>query len=227
MPTFWARSRMGEVATPFPLKWPVGRPRRAPQNRKDGRFGTKSREYSKHISGSSWLVSKEMTVAGAIQRLQRELDAIRARYAVVSSNLEVRLDGLPRSGQRDPDDPGVAVYFQLDGRPHCMPCDTYKRVADNLAAIAAHIEATRAIERHGVATVGEMFAGFVALPSPDMQRPWRDVFEMRDAGQVTAAQVRAAYTRLARERHPDTGGSDAMMAELNVARDAALREVGP
>jgi phenylpropionate dioxygenase-like ring-hydroxylating dioxygenase large terminal subunit len=31
-----------------------------------------------------------------------------------------------------------------------MPCDRYTRVADNIAAIAAHIDATRAIERHGV-----------------------------------------------------------------------------
>lgn len=33
------------------------------------------------------------------------------------------------------------------------------------------------------------------------------------------------YRALARERHPDQGGSDAMMAELNAARAAARREL--
>lgn len=35
-----------------------------------------------------------------------------------------------------------------------------------------------------------------------------------------------AYRMLAKTRHPDSGGSHAMMAELNAARDAAMREIG-
>lgn len=165
-------------------------------------------------------------MADAVKRLQEEIDRIGARYAVVSSNVEVRLDGLPRSGQREPDDPGVALYFQLSGKPHCLPCDTYQRAADNIAAIAAHIEATRAIARHGVASVSEMFAGFLALPSPNQVRPWREVLELRYKILVTPAMVKVAYQRLAFERHPDHGGSDRMMAELNAARDAARQELG-
>lgn len=153
----------------YPLQWPQGRPRRAA--RKEGRFGT-----SRQRGDYSWRSHSEITVAEALKRLQTEVDRIGGRYAVISTNLETRLDGLPRSGQREPADPGVALYFQLDGKAHCMPCDTYTKVAHNIAAIAAHIEATRAIERHGVASVSEMFAGFVALPPP--KSPW-DILGVR------------------------------------------------
>jgi DnaJ-domain-containing protein 1 len=193
------------TATPFPLQWPAGRPRRKQWDRKPGRF-------MKH--------GQPLTVAGALARLQAELDRIGARYPVVSSNLEVRLDGMPRSGARQPDDRGVAVYFQLNGKPICMPCDTYFDVADNIAAIAAHIEATRAIERHGVATVAEMFTGFQQIPAQPGQRVWWAVLEVSE--RASRDEIDAAYRRLARERHPDHGGSDTKMAELNVARQQAL-----
>ena len=41
------------------------------------------------------------------------------------------------------------LYFHLKKQPYAMACDRYTTVADNLAAIAAHIDAVRAIERHG------------------------------------------------------------------------------
>lgn len=209
----------GEAATPFPLAWPVGKPRHEGDRRwpifRTGREGASPASKTKPI-----------TVAIALERLNAELAAVGARYPVVSTNLEIRRDGLPRSGQREPADPGVAVYFDLAGKPHCLPCDSYQTVAANIAAIAAHLKATRAIERYGVASMSEMFAGFAALPSPDHVRPWRDVLELRGVENVRGEIVKAAFLRLARERHPDAGGSTDMMAELNAARDAAMREVG-
>ena len=46
------------------------------------------------------------------------------------------------------------------------------------------------------------------------------------AALATLDQIEAAYKRLARERHPDSGGSTAMMSELNIARDQARKERG-
>ena len=44
------------------------------------------------------------------------------------------------------------------------------------------------------------------------------------AGDVgVAADIKRAYHERARAAHPDNGGSDAAMAELNRARDEALR----
>ena len=173
-------------------------------------------------SNGSWRAHAEITVAEALKRLQIEVDRIGGRYAVISTNLETRLNGLPRSGQREPADPGVALYFRLAGKPHCMPCDTYTKVAHNIAAIAAHIEATRAIERHGVASVSEMFAGFVALPAP--KSPW-DILGVPPGS--SADEVSRAFRAKAATSHPDKGGSHEAMAELSAARDAALREARP
>lgn len=201
------------TATPYPLAWPAGRPRRSARARKAGRFSI--------ASGSAYGGQKDITIADALRRLQEELDRIGARYPVVSSNVETRVDGLPRSGGRKPDDPGVAVYFQLKDKPVCMPCDTYCLVEHNIAAIAAHIEATRKIERHGVATIAEMFSGFVALPPS--HRPWFDVLGLKP--DATKSGVMRAHRRLSLDRHPDRGGNNADMADINRARDEALREL--
>lgn len=41
---------------------------------------------------------------------------------------------------------------------------------------------------------------------------------------ATAAAIKAAYFRAAKRAHPDVGGSDEAMQELNRARDAAMNE---
>jgi hypothetical protein len=109
-----------------------------------------------------------------------------------------------------------------------MAIDIYDRVADNLAAVAATLDAMRAIERHGGAAILERaFTGFTALPAPivaGMKRPWRDVLQL--GPKPPLHDVHGAYRRLASAHHPDReGGSDAKMAELNAARDEALKEI--
>lgn len=200
----------------YPLAWPSTRPRKPAGHRIHGRFNRK-------VHNGRYQETKSLSVADAVGRLQEELDRLGATYAVISTNLVPRLDGLPRSGQAEPEDPGVALYFQLDGKPHCMPCDTYLRVADNIVAIAKHIEATRAIDRYGVATVAEMFTGFQALPAPGAKRAWHEVLELAPAAPVDRATIEAQYRKLAGKRHPDVpGGSHDAMAELNRAREQAL-----
>lgn len=197
------------MTTAYPLAWPPSRPRTASGRRRSGKFNTNG---------------NPVTIATAIVRLQEELGRLGARHPVISTNVETRLDGLPRSGRPEPADPGVAVYFALVGKPHCLPCDTYDRVAQNIAAVAEHIKATRAIERHGVASVAEMFAGFAALPAPN-STPWWQVLQVKP--DASRGEMEASFRRLATERHPDRGGSDAMMADLNRARDQARREIAP
>lgn len=200
---------MGEA---YPLHWP-NRPRKT--SRRRATFGT--------VRGHS---KAPLTVAEAVERLNAELARLGARYVVISSNVETRRDGLPRSGQKEPSDPGVAVYFQLAGKPHCLPCDTFDRVADNMAAIAGHIRAARAQEAYGVATVAESFAGFVALPPPGAVRPWREVMQFSAGYRPSPQEIAERHRKLARDKHPDAGGSHEAMSELNRARDEALKEGG-
>jgi hypothetical protein len=193
----------------YPLAWPAQRPRTQSYYRKAGVFRRDGRD---------------LTIRDAMFRLEGELDRLGGSDMVLSSNLILNRDGSPRSGQSQPVDPGVALYFQLGRKPICMPCDTYTRVEQNIAAIAKHIEATRAIERYGVASLSEMFAGFVALPSPNAKRPWREVMAPAETLR-TKEEIEARYRTLARIRHPDVGGSEKMMAELNQARADALSEI--
>ncbi|TCU34034.1 J domain-containing protein [Rhizobium azibense] len=209
------------MTSAFPLKWPTNRPRKQASQRKRAKF-------NREAHNGRYAEKKSLSVADALSRLQSEIDAVGGRYPVISSNVELRLDGLPRSGQREQDDPGVCLYFDLKGKPMALPCDTYDRVADNIAAIAAHMEATRKIERHGVATVSEMFAGFEALPAPAAarNRTWRQVLEIGTSGPVLAENVEAAFRHLAKKAHPDAGGSHETMSELNRAREEAMKELG-
>lgn len=194
----------------YPLQWPAGWPRAKTRIRAS--FGKKTWD-----SSYRWQSASRLTVADARQRLQDELDRLGARYVTLSTNIELRMDGMPRSGQAEPADPGAAVYFRLDGKPIVLACDKWDRAADNIAAIAKHIEALRGMDRWGVGSTKQAFAGYEALPAPEQ---WWQVLGVPQT--ASKEEIRAAYRRLAREAHPDQGGSDAAMARLNAARDAGV-----
>ena len=212
--------------TAFPLAWPPGWKRTAADARTFGQFGT-----TKNSAIGSWRTKQDITVAVATQRLRAELDrmAVRGDDLVLSTNLKLRLDGMPRSDQAQPADPGAAVYWNdpWTAAPRCMAIDRYTKVEMNIAALAATIEAMRAIERHGGAIVLERaFTGFAALPAPivaGMKRHWRDILQFGE-GAPTRESITSRYRILASTMHPDKGGSTADMVELNQARDDALKE---
>ncbi len=165
----------------------------------------------------------------ATRGLLDEIRKLGGTLPVISSNAQYRLDGMPYARQGYIGDVGVAVYFQRNRKPMVFACDNYWTVQDNIHAIAKTIEALRAIERHGSSSMMERaFTGFTALPAPivaGMKRPWRDVLEFFDSPRALSADdIEARYRRLAAKHHPDKGGDTAKMAELNVARDEAMKE---
>lgn len=202
---------MYETPRSWPLQWPSGYPRTSSLQRRSAPFRSHG---------------KPLTIASAMARLQTEIDRLGGRLAVLSTNVETRLDGLPRSdGRMASDDPGVALYFQLKGKPTAMPCDAFSSVADNIAAIAGHIEAVRRIARYGVGTVEQMFQGFQAIRGPG-PKPWREVLGIPERAAVNPAFVKERVRDLAKAHHPDiNGGSTERMAEINDAADRALAEL--
>jgi hypothetical protein len=198
---------MVDAPSSFPLAWPPGRPRTPYYQRQKGTFSTK-RHTAPGERGA-----KPLTMADARERLARECDLLRARLPILSSNVQLRLDGRPYSGQPEPGDSGVAVYFQLDGKPIALACDRYTEVAQNVAAIAAHIDASRRIERYGVATTAQMFTGFLALPAPLVVDDWRSAL----GNPTTLAEAETAFRERIRTAHPDAGGSHAQAAALTEA----------
>lgn len=200
------------VPTRYPLQWPAGWKRTDGVHRKAAAFKRND---------------KPLSVFDGVVRVLEELKrlGVDQQDVVVSTNLQTRLDGLPRSDQARPGDPGVCVYWQEHPKApmRCMAIDRYTTVQDNLAAVAATLDAMRAIERHGGAAIlDRAFTGFTALPAPPAGSPrdWWTVLGLQQT--ATAAEIRDAFNRLAREHHPDRGGSNDRMAEIIRARDEAL-----
>lgn len=210
--------------TRYPLSWPANWKRTPPRDRTRANFGKTEIRWDNE-GNSRYGGKSRLSVAGGIQRISDELRRFRISEddVLVSTNVQLRLDGLPRSDRGEPSDPGVAIYWKKNGKDQCMAIDRYDRVADNLAAIAATLDAMRAIERHGGAQILERaFLGFAALPGQTMP-PWREVFGFPPETRPTREQIEQRFRELARERHPDRGGLHDDMAILNVARELALK----
>jgi hypothetical protein len=208
----------------YPLQWPSGWKRTAPATRTRAKFsaGTSTTHQWSDGRTTTWRGKRELTIAEAVSRVREQLAKMGvADDCVISTNLQLRLDGLPRSGQREPDDAGVAVYWRADAgeTPRCMAIDRYDRVADNLAAIAATLDAMRAIERHGGAEIlNRAFTGFTALPSGSTTH-WSDVLGV--AENASRAEIEAAYRRLRSQHHPDRGGDAERFHAVQKAFDEA------
>lgn len=207
---------MTEPIRAYPLQWPPGWRRMQLWQRKSAKF---------HKGKGGWtdqqyVSAKGLTIADGLARVLGELGrmGVSRDDVVISTNAPLRLDGMPKSNAGAIGDPGAAVYWRQGKATRCMAIDRYYALADNLAAIAATLEAMRAIERHGGAEIlDRAFTGFVALPAPE--QPWQVLGLPMTANR---AEIEHAYRRLAMEKHPDRGGDAGEMARLNAARDAML-----
>lgn len=201
------------MTSAYPLAWPEGW-KRANEGRSGARFRS--------------------TFDQTRKRLYRELELLGAKNVVVSSNVPVRADGYPYAdvARYIIRDPGAALYFTLRGRQMVMARDAYESVYDNLHSLTLAIEHLRGLERHGGATMMERaFEGFAALPEPGNAshvRLWWQVLGFTadpSPGDNGLDHAEARYRQLARERHPDTGGTHHQMAELNAAIAQARKQL--
>ncbi|QSX00883.1 J domain-containing protein [Haloterrigena alkaliphila] len=125
---------------------------------------------------------------------------------------------------RDPDDPGVVIYFEGDGQQFAVPCDRWNNLRDNAQAIAKYLNAKRALERYGVQTVESEFST-QALPSGDedavaASEPPHEILEV--APDAAADVVKAAARAKKKEHHPDRGGDREQFQRVVEAEGAML-----
>lgn len=185
----------------YPLQWPEGWPRHKGLQDSDRRFRGPTFHWDRVYGG-----------------LKDELKRIGAKNIVVSTNQPLRIDGAPYAQQRNIKDVGVAVYFTRGGKSMVMAQDRFYSVIGNMRSLTMAIEGLRQMERHGGAVMMERaFTGFAAIEA--VGKSWWDVLQVRP--DATLEAIEANFRRLARDRHPDRGGSNAAMAELNEARSAA------
>jgi len=151
--------------------------------------------------------------------LERELEYLGAEdviLGVVASGADIRLDGQLKANARV-QHPGVELSFTTPKRGRMVfHTDAFRRYADswqsNLRAIALGLEALRKVDRYGITSTDEQYAGFLQLE--DSVEKGRRLVE--EAGSLTAALKRW---------HPDQGGDDRAFQAVIAFRDsqAALR----
>lgn len=195
----------------YPLSWPIGRPR------------TRTPQRHAHFD-------RDRSMWDASIKVERELELLGAKNIVISTNVPLRRDGLPRSNVGRIMDNGAAVYFTIltrknIGLPTCLACDRWDKVEHNLWAIALWIEAERQQLRNGVGTIEQAFAGFRALPMSTGGVSCWEVLGIKPG--ASADEINSAWRDRAKAAHPDTGGSHEAMTNLNTERDQALSMVQP
>ncbi len=202
--------------TRYPLCWPDNVARLAPQRRSRPRFEERS------IAAATSLVLAE------INRLNTRCWDYQDESVVISTNLRLRQDGLPRSDQGEPADTAAAVYFTLrfqrNGRWHERPCvlscDKWIKVSWNITAIGKDIEAQRARERWGCTNLEQSFRGYLAIPERCGGVSWWEMLKVPSSAGPDAIQ--AAYKASAKTSHPDVGGNVEEWTRLQAAYDQAM-----
>lgn len=198
----------------YPLQWPQGYPRKKYPEK--ARFGNQS-------------------FASVRDELFHELDLLldywERKTVVLSTNIPLRLDGIPYAGYRQPDDKGVAVYFQYKKESVVLCCDEWNKIEHNILSVAKTVNALRGIERWGVSDfLKHAFTGFTALPPPTPEpkkRQWWVVLNYQQKPGTAAWDwngIEAQYKSLAKKLHPDVGGTVSAFQELAEAYSEAKRE---
>jgi hypothetical protein len=186
----------------FPLCWPHHVPRTPASKRIEGTF--------------------MVTPGKAMEELLKEVRLSGGTGLVLSTNVPLRRDGLPYANSRDPEDPGVAVYFTRKGQQVCVPCDSYDRVWKNIRAIGLSIKDMRGPEMRGCAAITDAaYTGFLALPAPT-GRPWWVVLGVSVSASVE--EISEAHKGLVRLMvlTGSVGDREDELAALNIARDEGL-----
>lgn len=190
-----------------PLSWPIRQQRTPPHQRRRNNL---------------W---KGSTVSTASVQIEDEVHRLGGRDLILSTNLALRVDGFPRSGQPEPADPGVAVYFTRKGKQLVFACDRYPTVRENLRAVGMHLEAMRGMERWGVGTLDQAFAGFAALPEHAGEEAWWSALGCQAAPR-TIDELQVVYRDAAKRAHPDAGGSHDAFVRVQRAFETGRQVLG-
>ncbi len=148
-----------------------------------------------------------------VRDLGEEIEQIKGHdvlIGIVADDSQFTLDGRPRSGF-NVRHPGAEVSFEVPGgRRLVFHTDAYGTLQENLRAIGLGLEALRAVDRYGITSTAEQYAGFAALTAggPD---PARGAILVERAGGITEALKR---------HHPDHGGKDRDFADVQAYRQS-------
>ena len=148
-----------------------------------------------------------------LKLLEREMGYLGAEDAEIQLEMQqsdIAIHGWPKANARAKG-PRVILSFtayRLEDAPvRVFPCDAFLYWEDNLRAIALSLEALRKVDRYGVTTAGEQYAGFKQIASTST---------------VTMSAVEAASDLAEVSRLPAT----VILADAQVAREAVRMAIG-
>lgn len=189
----------------YPCQWPVGWERTPKEQRKRSRYRV------------GFATSRD----GIVSRLT----LMGARDIVISSNVQLRRDGLPLASEKEPTDPGVAVYWVVSNEPFAVACDQWEKVRENMRAVCVALNAMSQLESSGASQITRRAClGFKALPAV-IDFDWRAYLGRPGWEPASMADIAEAYRQRVRFCHPDlNGGIQEPMIALNRANDMAVAE---
>ncbi|HEX8342368.1 MAG TPA: hypothetical protein VF624_15805 [Tepidisphaeraceae bacterium] len=160
--------------------------------------------------------------AYTLKLLRREVGALDPRGPVIIQadffERDIKLDGTPRADARQPQFPGVGLFFTSNKIGSLSyRCDVCQRWQHNLHAIALTLERLRLVGLYNVANSGQQYKGWKALPAPEHASVQSfDAAVMliaKYAGTNSTAVIsdyetaRGCYRAAASKLHPDAGGT--------------------
>jgi hypothetical protein len=131
---------------------------------------------------------------------------------VVCDESQVSMSGSLKAGSRTAvRHPGVEVSFELEtGQRLIFHTDAYATLTHNLRAVAMGLEALRGVDRYGITSGSEQYAGFAQLTAggPDQDRGRRLV------------ESHGTIAKALKATHPDHGGDSQQFADVQAYRTA-------
>lgn len=178
--------------------------------------------------------------------IERELAFLGASEVVIEAGFteqQIRLDGWPRGDAATPSDPGVIISFETKKYgPLRYSCDQFTKTwghdlpgwQANLRAIALGLEALRKVERYGIASRGEQYAGWKQLGTGIPMGAVGESMTPDQAAEVLCeaagiphehrlfsdpAMIDKAWKKAVRLVHPDVGGDPDEFRRVQRARE--------
>lgn len=171
-----------------------------------------------------------VSFASARNDVQSEVGRMQASNLRIDVDIPLRRDGLPYADFKQPEDPGVVVYWTKGGVQFAIACDRYRDAASNMRAIALTLKAKRDIQRWGATTEKAEYEGFKALPPPtgapgDYQAmeevvPPHVVLGVHE--RASKNEIKAAYREKVLSAHPDKGGTADQLRKVTEAYQALI-----
>lgn len=139
----------------------------------------------------------------SVARTRRDIKATLRKWGIADKDFDIRL------ALRD-----AEVLWTVNGKEQRFKCSRFADAEANLRAIYLALEATRLAAQRGILEELAQVA-LAMLPPGRLRRPAHEVLGIAESSSLEVAE--AVYRMLAKQRHPDAGGSEEAMKELNEA----------